>query len=415
MAKATNSTQANKTLLNARVRRSDGTLTYINKINANGYSTDAKGPQIPVKRIVLAGKMLKEIDAPYAKDECIYAQGITVKLNKRQQRELREGNLDKELYSPDFGPLVYFDPVTGRATDAKKVSVKEKKVAKSKKARSGKEEEVIERDAQHDMLRDDVPALAGNTKSIWIDQLDMELKSAPPQLIQILTKATGLYATDIKKGAAHIVSKLGLKKARLAVKAAQTEWFNANAIKQMPAPVKKLMRDRELVLNKAQMTDVLIALGVDTDFYSQALESQLPRLRIVVGEDEAPVQSEGKRRKPVCVYANKKLQKTLIRKLKGVLSPPKNNKLPKDAVKVRVALTKHLGLTDPKDIRTGLKLTDKKNRDLTLIALDAIAIVLALPDGQPVTYLYEVISEHPDLFVRDGIRLSGQNELDVSA
>lgn len=333
---------ANANLLNARVRRLDGTVTYINKVNGNGYSTDAKGPQIPVKRIVLAGKTLKEIESPFAKTEHVLIDGITVKLNKRQQKDLSNNEIDLDTIKPDFSSLVYIDPETGKPATAK--APKAEKAAKPKAGLKATRER---NEAKGPSLAQQVDAVIADANSVakradvakafgmlWKDlkvakgvdvvkalgrshvrkalkALDTEaadLKAGvdllPSDKVdrkaelahtidatiadadtqdrrKLLSEAFDMDWKDVKKHCGKgVIKHMGRKAAQSAVNRLREGVKQDTFIKQMPIALKRLIQDGNLTLNKAQIERVLGALDLDVQFYDVAMQTLLGNLKL---------------------------------------------------------------------------------------------------------------------------------------
>lgn len=350
---------ANKILLNARVRRLDGTVTYINKVNANGYSTDAKGPQIPVKRIVVAGKSLKEIEAPFEKGEHVIVQGVAVKLNKSQQRAFAAGELKEKDLRPDFGGITFVNRDDGKATDGKKAKAKapkadaDVKATKSRKAESKAKPnslvaqvDAVIADATNitkradaakafGMLWKDVKAEGGEgvvaalgkktvrralkaldaakselaesvdtiderktPKNTLIDRLDAAIAEATTKARRkLLSEAFDMDWKDIKKhGGAGIVKHAGKKSAQRITDKMDVSVSNETFIKQMPTELKRLIQGESIKLNQAQIEKLVAMFGLDTKYYAIAVQTFLGNLSLV---SEARPVIEGKVERPV--------------------------------------------------------------------------------------------------------------------
>lgn len=352
---------ANAKLLNARVRRLDGTITFINKVNANGYSTDAKGPQIPVKRIVLAGKTLKEIESPYAKAEHVLIDGITVKLNKRQQKDLRNDEIDVDTIKPDFSSLVYIDPETGKPATAK--APKAKKAAKPKAGLKATRER---NESKGPSLAQQVDAVIADANSVakradaakafgmlWkdlkvakgvdvvkalgrshvrkalkaldteaadltesVDMLPSDKVDRKAEMIQtldatiaeadskerrkLLSETFDMDWKDIKKhGGAGVMKHLGRKAVKTAMDRLSATVTGDAYIKQMPTELKRLIQDGVLTLNKKQIERVLDVFGLDTQFYATAVQTLLGNMKLVLDKTvyERPAKQKQKKAK----------------------------------------------------------------------------------------------------------------------
>ncbi|ARW58956.1 hypothetical protein HOS33_gp316 [Erwinia phage vB_EamM_Y3] len=407
---------SNKMLLNARVRRLDGTVTHINKINTNGYSTDAKGPQIPVKRLVLAGKSLKEIEAPFAKDECIISQGVTVKLNKRQQRELADKTLDEKALRPDFGSLVFIDPDTGKATDGKKVKVKAGAKESLKETRKHNKEPKVKK------------AEKVSAKNDLKDSLDLidERKAPKSALVEMLTAtlegdttkeqrkqfadAFGIDWKAAKKlGGKGIVKQLGRKAAQAAADKLNATVTSDAFIKQMPPELKRLMREGSLTLNKTQIERVLSALGLDTKFYAIAMQNFLGNLTLAIKPEEVKTtQKKKKAARPQ--YATDKDAKRRVKKMTIKLLAPdaKGMKTAKAHLKqAKAILASKLGIAT-KDIKRGLIVYHKNGVDYMFVACDVRGPIFIDKDGDPAVYTYANLQDTFDF------TLTPTSELDAA-
>ncbi|UAW96470.1 hypothetical protein MPK64_gp326 [Erwinia phage pEa_SNUABM_16] len=392
---------ANKILLNARVRRTDGTITYINKVNANGYSTDAKGPQIPVKRIVFAGKTLKEIEQPFAKGEYVIVQGVAVKLNKRQQRELADGTLDEKALRPEFGRLVIIDPETGKATDGKKVKPKADKKdggLKATRKHSGDTSTKKERKAEKANLKDDLDFIQSDKidrKAELVKLLDGSIADAnTKERRKQLSEAFDMDWKDLKKhGGKGVVKHLGRKAAQSAVDRLSATLTQDAFIKQMPTELKRLIQDRRLVLNKRQIEAVLSALGLDVKFYAIAMQTLLGNLSLAVDDTAVNPKAgkKAKKRKPAKPeYASDKEIKRRIKKMKvSLIMPPKSEiKTAKAHLKqAKAILADKLGIS-AKDIKRGLIVHHKNGVDYMFVACDLRGPIFIDKDGDPSVYTY---------------------------
>ncbi|QZE59562.1 hypothetical protein MPK66_gp318 [Erwinia phage pEa_SNUABM_2] len=395
---------ANKILLNARVRRLDGTSTYINKVNANGYSTDAKGPQIPVKRIVFAGKTLKEIEAPFEKGEYVIVQGVAVKLNKRQQRELADNTLDEKALRPDFGRLAFIDRDDGKATDGKKVKPKaEKKEGglKATRKQNGDKRTKKERKAEKANLKDDLDFIASDKidrKAELAHIIDATIEDCnTKERRKLLSDSFDMDWKDIKKhGGKGVVKHMGRKAAQAAVNKMSATVTQDAFIKQMPAELKRLIADRRLVLNKRQIEAVLSALGLDVKFYNIAMQTLLGNLSLAVDDTlvkpkaEKPAKlKKHKQAKPQ--YLTEKDQQRRMKKMKVKLLAPteKGMKKAKAHLKqAKVILANKLGITS-KEIKRGLIAYRPNGVDYMFVASDARGPIFIDKHGDPCVYTYE--------------------------
>lgn len=441
---------ANNALLNARIRRLDGTVTYINKVNANGYSTAAKGPQIPVKRVVFAGKMLKEIEAPFGKGEHVLVQGVTVKLNKRQQRELAENTLDLKALRPDFGRVVFIDPLTGKATDGKKpkgvaatrehnnepkvtaVSLasavdeiiagattvaKRADAAKAfgmlwKDLKASKGVDVVKAlgrkhvrkaieslDTERNELKQSVdvlPDMKAEHKTGLIDVIDETINDATTSSRRkALSEAFDMDWKDVKThGGVGVVKHMGRKAAQAAVDKLSATLTNEAFIKHMPMELKRLIQDRRLVLNKAQIEKVLGAFGLDTKYYAVAMQTLLGNLSFSL--DTTTTAPKPERRSPARaktakpVYASEKEQARRTKKMKGKLIAPPKAELKAAKAHQRAAkaiIAERLGLT-PNDVKRGLIVYDTNGSDLMFLACDYAGPMFVTKDGDMLPFAY---------------------------
>lgn len=406
---------ANNILLNARVRRIDGTVTYINKVNANGYSTDAKGPQIPVKRIVLAGKSLKEIEQPFAKGEFVIVQGVAVKLNKAQQRELAAGTLDEKLLRPDFGKLAFIDPETGKATDGKKVKSGVKATRERNKDTSTKKERKANVAKANDEL-DMLPSDKVDRKAELISTIDAIIADASTKdRRKLLSEAFDMDWKDVKKhGGKGVVKHLGRKAAQTAMSRLEATVTQDSFIKQMPTELKRLIQDGSLTLNKKQIEQVLGALGLDVKFYAVALQTFLGNLKLTLDRsaDVEPSKAKAKKtkRNAKAVYATEKDNKRRVRKMKYKLLVPakKEMKTAKAHLKsAKAIMAVKLGI-DTKQIKRGLLVFRPDGTDLMFVTCDAIGPVFVDKDGVEQVLPYATLSTAFDF------TLSKTSELDVA-
>lgn len=417
---------ANKILLNARVRRLDGTVTFINKVNANGYSTDAKGPQIPVKRLVVAGKTLKEIESPFSKEEHVIVQGVSVKLNKRQQRELADGSLDVKSLNPDFGKLVFIDPETGKATDGKAVKSKAKAKDKdgvkagvkatrqrNKDTRTKKERkaEVAASNDELDMLPSDKidrkAELAGIIDATVADATTKERR-------KLLSEAFDMDWKDVKKhGGKGVIKHLGRKAAQSAVNKLNATVTQDAFIKQMPVALKRLIQDGTLTLNRAQIERVLSALDLDVKFYNIAMQTLLGNLKLSLDQSVAEPKA-GKKVKKVkkakATYASEKEQKRRVKKMKhSLIAPPK--KMLKEAKAhmkaAKAAIAQKLGISS-KEVQRGLLVYRANGDELMFVACDMTGPVFIGNDGEVAVIAYANVETAFDF------TLSKTSELDAT-
>ncbi|UAW53430.1 hypothetical protein pEaSNUABM30_00312 [Erwinia phage pEa_SNUABM_30] len=415
---------ANKILLNARVRRLDGTVTFINKVNANGYSTDAKGPQIPVKRLVVAGKTLKEIESPFSKEEHVIVQGVSVKLNKRQQRELADGSLDVKSLNPDFGKLVFIDPETGKATDGKAVKSKAKDKdgvkagvkatrQRNKDMRTKKERkaEVAASNDELDMLPSDKidrkAELAGIIDATVADATTKERR-------KLLSEAFDMDWKDVKKhGGKGVIKHLGRKAAQSAVNKLSACVTQDAFIKQMPVALKRLIQDGTLTLNKAQIERVLSALDLDVKFYNIAMQTLLGNLKLTLDQSAAAPKADKKvkkAKKAKATYASEKEQKRRVKKMKhSLIAPPK--KMLKEAKAhmkaAKAAIAQKLGISS-KEVQRGLLVYRANGDELMFVACDMTGPVFIGNDGEVVVIAYANVETAFDF------TLSKTSELDAT-
>lgn len=415
---------ANKILLNARVRRLDGTITHINKVNANGYSTDAKGPQIPVKRIVFAGKTLKEIEAPFEKGEYVILQGVAVKLNKRQQRELADKTLDEKALRPDFGRLAFIDRDDDKATDGKKVKPKAAKKESGLKAtrkQNGdtrtKKERKAEAAAAAESL-DTIRSTPVDRKGELIATIDATIEDATSkERRRLLSESFDMDWKDIKKhGGKGVVKHLGRKAAQSAVSKMRATVTQDAFIKQMPAELKRLIQDRRLVLNKRQIEAVLSALGLDVKFYNIAMQTLLGNLSLAVDDTLADDKADKKVKKlkkhkaSKPQYLSEKDQQRRMKKMKVKLLAPTEKGMKKAKAKLKqakVTLADKLGIS-PKEIKRGLIAYRPNGVDYMFVASDARGPIFIDKDGDPCVYTYENLESTFDF------RLTQPSELDAT-
>lgn len=417
---------ANKILLNARVRRLDGTVTFINKVNANGYSTDAKGPQIPVKRLVVAGKTLKEIESPFSKEEHVIVQGVSVKLNKRQQRELADGALDVKSLNPDFGKLVFIDPETGKATDGK--AVKSKAKAKDKdgvkagvkatrqrnKDTRTKKERKAEAAASNDEL-DMLPSDKIDRKAELAGIIDATVADATTkERRKLLSEAFDMDWKDVKKhGGKGVIKHLGRKAAQSAVNRLSATVTQDAFIKQMPVALKRLIQDGTLTLNKAQIERVLSALDLDVKFYNIAMQTLLGNLKLTLDQSAAAPKADKKvkkAKKAKATYASEKEQKRRVKKMKHSLIAPPKKKLKEAKAHMKAAkaaIAQKLGISS-KEIQRGLLVYRANGDELMFVACDMTGPVFIGNDGEVAVIAYANVETAFDF------TLSKTSELDAT-
>ncbi|QYW05336.1 hypothetical protein pEaSNUABM21_00322 [Erwinia phage pEa_SNUABM_21] len=416
---------ANKTLLNARVRLSTGTTTFINKINANGYGIDAKGPQISVKRLVIAGKMLKELAEPLPQGEYVVLNGVTVKLNKRQQRELAEKTLDTKALLPDLSKLTYVDPQTGKVTDAKvkqpkagaKASLKATREHNKEPKRSRKQHKAETNDLKDSL---DIIDERKSPKASLIERLDAAIAEAKTKARRkLLAETFDMDWADIKKhGGAGIVKQHGRKNAQKFIDRQTVQVDSTTFIKQMPAPLKRLIQDTELRLNQKQIEQVLGALGLDTQFYAVAVQELLGKLKLSIGGRviEGEVVRKENTPKPKrfvhaeARYADKKEAKRRVSKMKYALLIPPTKGLPalrihQAEAKQSLAVLLHL---KPGNIKRGLLAYDNKGREYMYVACDMTGPVFIDKDSNELAFTYANLI--------DNFKLKAQpvSELDVA-
>lgn len=204
--------KTNQALLNVFVRRLDGTKTFITKVNANGYSTDAKGPQIPVKRIVVAGKSLKEIAEPFAAGEYIIENGVSVKLTKKQQTQ---DELDVGEIAPDVSklsrhveklpkPRVRAKAETTNTKQPKKISVKTSRKANTKEQKANVPEKAdIQLGAVKRLLVEDRLVLNDEQVFKVLKALGADIKKKS-SLISTLSGLTLVAPSDKSKSPASV-------------------------------------------------------------------------------------------------------------------------------------------------------------------------------------------------------------------
>lgn len=406
---------ANKILLNARVRRTDGTITYINKVNANGYSTDAKGPQIPVKRIVFAGKTLKEIEAPFAKGEYVIVQGVAVKLNKSQQRELANGTLDEKALRPDFGRLAIIDPETGKATDGKKVKPKAgvKATRERNKDKRTKKERKAEVKASNDEL-DILPSAKVDRKAEMIQTLDATIADADSkERRKLLSETFDMDWKDIKKhGGAGVMKHLGRKAVKTAMDRLSATVAGDAYIKQMPTELKRLIQDGVLTLNKKQIERVLDVFGLDAQFYATAVQTLLGSMKLVLDKTEYERPAKTKQKKVKAgkpTYASEKEDKRRVKKMTYKLLAPTKSHLKEakaQAKATKAVIAKKLGI-DPKDVKRGLLVYKPNGVELMFVACDQTGPVFIDKDGN------ESMNRHDHVASTFDYTLTKTSELDA--
>ena len=406
---------ANANLLNARVRRLDGTTTFINKVNANGYSTDAKGPQIPVKRIVLAGKTLKEIEQPYAKTEHVLIDGITVKLNKRQQKDLRNGEIDVDTIKPDFGNLVYIDPETGKpAVKTAKVKGGVKATRERNKDKRTKKERKAEVAASKDEI-DMLPSDKVDRKAELAGIIDATIADANTKdRRKMLSEAFDMDWKDVKKhGGAGVIKHMGRKAAQSAMNKLNATVTQDTFIKQMPIALKRLIQDGALTLNKAQIERVLSALDLDVKFYDVAMQTLLGNLKLSLDksiENPKVKEKKAKRKLAVPTYASEKEQTKRVRKMTiKLIKPPKKEMAAAKAhiKESKAIIAKKLGIA-PADVKRGLLCYKPNGVELMFVACDMTGPVFIEKDGS------ECVMAHANVAHTFNLTLGPKSELDAA-
>lgn len=341
MAKAKSIQTTNTNLLYARVIRADGTKTFINKINANGYGTDAKGGQIHKTRIVQAGKSLRELPEAMAKGEFVLVGGIAHKLNKKQQRGLASGDdafLDD--INVDLDRLQFVEPETAttgrRATHHTPDSIAKSVSKRALKSATAKAEK------QPSAKRS---RKAAKAEGIEVDMLDKKSQTA--------TRKRDRKAEP-----------------------------DTSVIKQMPRELKRLISDGQIKLNNKQVEQVLTALGLDAEFYATSVEKHFDGLTLTLPKRAEPSEKKkGKARKATDPsYFTQKQVKQLIKHLKTRLVPPSEKYAAQHKLKVkevREFWQKVLGLSSRKDVKPGLAVIDDYGDKLVLVAIDAVSTVFA--------------------------------------
>ena len=340
MAKAKSIQATNTNLLYARVVRADGTKTFINKINANGYGTDAKGGQIHKARIVQAGKTLRELAEPLDKGEFVLVGGITHKLNKKQQRALAAG--DHEFVndiSVDLDRLVFVEPET--ATTARKAT-------------------------RH--MADDIAKRV--TKRALKDATAKAEKKPSAKRSRKAAQAEGIEVDMLDKKSQTATRKRDRKQA------------DTSVIKQMPRELKRLISDGQIKLNNKQAEQVLTSLGLDAEFYATSVDKHFGGLTLVLPQRAEPAdKKKGKALKASePSYCSAKQVRQLTKSLKTKLVPPgaKHVAQHKKKVKaVREFWSTVLGLKSHKDVKPGLCVIDDYGDKLVLLAIDAVSSVFA--------------------------------------
>lgn len=406
---------ANANLLNARVRRLDGTTTFINKVNANGYSTDAKGPQIPVKRIVLAGKTLKEIEQPYAKAEHVLIDGITVKLNKRQQKDLRNDEIDVDTIKPDFGNLVYIDPETGKpAVKTAKVKGGVKATRERNKDRRTKKERKAEVAASKDEI-DMLPSDKVDRKAELAGIIDATIADANTKdRRKMLSEAFDMDWKDVKKhGGAGVIKHMGRKAAQTAVNRLNASVTQDTFIKQMPVALKRLIQDGALTLNRSQIERVLSALDLDVKFYDVAIQTLMGNLKLSLDksiENPKVKSKKAKHKLAVPTYASEKEITKRIRKMTIKLIKPSKKDMPalKEHSKAsKAVIAKKLGIKSS-DVKRGLIVYKPNGVELMFLTCDMTGPVFIDKDGA------ECVMAHANVDSTFNLTLGKTSELDAS-
>lgn len=407
---------ANANLLNARVRRLDGTVTYINKVNSNGYSTDAKGPQIPVKRIVLAGKTLKEIEAPLAKAEHVLIDGITVKLNKRQQKDLLNDEIDLDTIKPDFSSLVYIDPETGKPAAVK--AAKQKGGVKATRERNKDTRSKKERKAEVAASKDEIDMLPSDKvdrKAELAGIIDATIADATTKdRRKMLSEAFDMDWKDVKKhGGKGVIKHMGRKAAQSAMNKLNATVTQDTFIKQMPIALKRLIQDGALTLNKAQIERVLSALDLDVKFYDVAMQTLLGNLKLTLDKSiENPKVKEKKAKHKLAVptYASEKEQTKRVRKMTiKLIKPPKKEMEAARAhmKESKAIIAKKLGIK-PADVKRGLICYKPNGVELMFVACDMTGPVFIEKDGS------ECVMAHANVAHTFNLTLGPKSELDAA-
>lgn len=389
---------SNANLLNARVRRLDGTLTHITKVNANGYSTDAKGPQIPVKRIVQAGKMLKEIEQPFGKDECVLAKGICVKLTKRQQRELAEDTLDWKAMGPDLDNLVFIEPATGKPAAAKSRKGLKAVAQKNKEPKVKKAEKVAAKNELKDDLDflDERQSAQVNRKAELAQIIDATIADANTKdRRKLLCEAFSFEWKQLKAtGGKGVIKHLGRKAAQSAVDKLKATVTHDAFVKQMPVALKRLIQDRRLVLNKMQIERVLSALGLDVAFYDIAMQTLLGSLSLALDDAPAPDKEKPAKAKKVkaakATYVSEKEEGKRVRKMTMKLIKPPKSELKAAKAHMRQAketIAAKMGIT-VKEVKRGLKAYRSNGTELMFVACDLVGPVFVEKDGTHLQFNY---------------------------
>lgn len=347
MAKAKSFQTTNTHLLYARVVRADGTKTFINKINANGYGTDAKGGQIHKTRIVQAGKTLRELPEAMEKGEFVLSGGIAHKLTKREQKQLANGDdsfLDNK--GVDVIRLQFVEPETAttarRATRHTPEEIAKKVAKRALKSATAKAEKA--------------PSAKRARRAAKADGIEVDM----------LTKKSGTAPR---------------KRDRKATTEADT-----SVIKQMPRELKRLISDGQLKLNAKQTAQVLTALGLDAEFYAASVENHFDGmyLALPVREIKQAKQKKAKSGKAVAQYVSKKELKKLLGKLKTKLVAPTAKYLvthKKRVKEIRAFWQNVLGLESPLDVKPGLMVIDDYNQPYVLVAIDHVSSVFVKTDG----------------------------------
>lgn len=376
----------NKNLLNARVIRADGTKTFINKLNANGYGTDAKGKQIPVRRLILSGKSLREIEAPMGKDEHAIVDGIAVKLSNR----MRKGDWTLDSIRPDFSRLVYIDPETGKPTDK---PAKKAKGVKATRERDNDTRSKKDRKAEQSNLKDDLDFIQSDKvdrKALLIQKLDATLADANTKARrELLADAFGMSWKELKAaGGAGVVKQLGRKAVQAIVDKLTATVSKDEFIKQMPQDLKRLIQSGSLTLNKTQITNLLSSMGLDTEFYSIAMQALLGnlelRVRPSVDETEKPAKAaKVKSAKSVAKYLSEEKAAKRIRLMKHELQLPSPRKLDKmtDIIRsVKTTIASQLGI-QRKEVKRGLLAYNAKGVELMFVGVESDAVVFVDKKG----------------------------------
>lgn len=361
MAKAKSIQTTNTNLLYARVVRADGTKTFINKVNANGYGTDARGAQIHRTRIVQAGRVLKELPEAMDKTEFVLSAGIAHKLTKREQKMLANGE-DKFL---DF-----------KSIDVVRL-------------------QFVEPDAHH------AKAAGKNTSRQAVRHTSAEKPTA--KRARKTAKAEGIEVD------------LLTKKSQTAPRKKERKAADTSIIKEMPRELKRLIQDSVLKLNAKQTEQVLISLGLDAQFYAKSVESNFDGLYLALPAKKEKTKAKARNKQRAPQYATAKESAKLLKKLKTKLVAPSEKYVAqhkKKVKEVRIFWQNVLGLNSPGDVKRGLLIVDDYGEKYALIAIDQVSTVFVRTDGSN-----ERLIAHSLLSLKSGhakFTLAPSDELDVA-